>query len=72
MNNADKSILADFSKAIEMLRGAANDLLVEAETFYALGDNWRGNIRHDAGNNIVIAAHNIEAQFSHLQKALEN
>lgn len=33
MNDADRSALADFKKAVELLRGAASDLNVEADRF---------------------------------------
>lgn len=48
MNNADKSVLADLETAITSIHGAIGDLMSEADAFYGLGDNHRGNIRHDA------------------------
>ena len=71
MNDADRSVLADIAKALELLRGAASDLDTEADRFYELGDNWRGNIRHDAGYRLLQLAESVQSATSHLPKALE-
>lgn len=57
-------------KAIALLEEAAKDLLDSGESFYDQGDNFRGNIRHDAGRSLLQQITALRSSTSHLELAL--
>lgn len=68
---AKNDIINNLDESIESLEKAVYFLSVEATTAYALGDNMRGNIRHDAAAALTHKLNALKISSEYLQKALD-
>ena len=64
------SEVVKINRALSLLQEAAEELLASGEEFYEAGDNYRGNIRHDAGTALLREVQGLRSRTGHLASAL--
>jgi hypothetical protein len=68
LSERDKDILSDLDAGMVLLRLAIKKLEEDAKSYYAVGNNLRGNIRFDAAKDLT--THIDYVIYDYLRKAL--
>jgi DNA repair ATPase RecN len=67
----NKDSIKDLQKSIDHLKKFISNLENESEKYYKDGDNFRGNIRHDAATRLKTDLKQLSIGYDYISKALK-